>query len=123
MIWTFLPHIVVMSGTGGSSSAAAVKAEAYFEADGDGPPRKKGKKGLIIYEPCGRGEYCTCAICKKAKQQQVWTPAHDCVGSPSGFVTVEERKSGSVSLLSAAQRGSMHVQRQASRPQLVASSF
>ncbi|CAL8469222.1 g8763 [Coccomyxa elongata] len=55
------------SNLGGSSSAAK---EVKYEAEGDGPPRKKAKKGPILYQPCGRGEHCTCAICRKAQQQQ-----------------------------------------------------
>lgn len=47
------------------------KAKAQDEAS-ESPPRKKVKKGPIQYGPCGRGEFCTCAICKKAKDQQVY---------------------------------------------------
>ncbi|BDA45031.1 Helicase-like transcription factor [Coccomyxa sp. Obi] len=57
-------------GTDPGGSSRVAKAEVKSEAEGDGPPRKKAKKGPILYQPCGRGEHCTCAICKKAKQQQ-----------------------------------------------------
>lgn len=75
MMWVLISREVVCLGAAGSSSAAKVKAEVKSEAEGDGPPRKKAKKGPILYQPCGRGEHCTCAICNKAKQQQVWAPA------------------------------------------------
>jgi len=35
------------------------------------PTPKKAKKVPTVYQPCGRGARCTCAICKKAKEQQV----------------------------------------------------
>ena len=58
-------------GAGVGNNADKGKAKAQDEAC-ESPPRKKARKGPIQYEPCGRGEFCTCAICKKAKDQQVY---------------------------------------------------
>ncbi|KAK9908100.1 hypothetical protein WJX75_002756 [Coccomyxa subellipsoidea] len=61
------------SADGDSAGAGSDGSEGKAEAEGgacESPPRKKAKKGPIQYQPCGRGEDCTCAICKKAKDQQ-----------------------------------------------------
>lgn len=64
----------MVNGAGAGSDGSEGKAEAEGGAC-ESPPRKKAKKGPIQYQPCGRGEDCTCAICKKAKDQQVRTRA------------------------------------------------
>ena len=47
------------------------------------PPRKKPKKAPPrVYEPCGRGPSCTCAICRKAREQQVGAMAGCSAPSP-----------------------------------------
>lgn len=45
-------------------------------AEGTPPKAKKSKKAPPrVYEPCGRGLCCTCAICRKAREQQVGSSA------------------------------------------------
>ena len=53
-----------------SAEAAELSASAEGSATGSATA-KKAKKAPIQYQPCGRGPRCTCAICKKAKAQQV----------------------------------------------------
>lgn len=60
-------------GSSGAEDMVAVKREAEGAA-GASAVKKKAKKGPAHYQLCGRADDCTCAICKKARDQQVVTP-------------------------------------------------
>lgn len=53
------------------SASGKRSAGAADLAGSPGASAKKAKKAPTVYQPCGRGGSCTCAICKKAKAQQV----------------------------------------------------
>lgn len=77
---------------------AEVKAEdaaGPSSAGGTPPKTKKPKKAPPrLYEPCGRGPYCTCAICRKAHEQQVGAGAVRCCSSCGWVCACLQRVAG-----------------------------